>query len=148
MLSSPPGYRWEREALVGPGSPQAARPCGVCPCGPWLPLEPPPTAQSSWTQLATEATLLCPMGNDRSGPWSRPLGKPPRRRLQPRAPSTPRQHQSSRWPLGPGWQAPTSAFQDLQVSGVLGRSRVAGGHGQGHVSVQQLLQLLQEGLAL
>lgn len=40
-----------------------------------------------------------------------------------------------------------SAFQDLQVSGVLGRSWGAGGHGQGHVSVQQLLQLLQEGLA-
>lgn len=60
----------------------------------------------------------------------------------------PRQPQSSRWPPGPGWQAPTSAFQDLQVSGVLGRSWGAGGHGQGHVSVQQLLQLLQEGLAL
>lgn len=94
--------------------------------------------------------VLCPLGNDTSGPWNRPPGRPTRRRLRPQAPSLPpgsptalagSRAQDSRHP-------PTSGFQDLQVSGVLGRGRGAGGHSQGHVSVQQLLQLLQEGLAL
>lgn len=97
-----PTLQVEREALVGPGSPGAWL-CGVCPCGPWLPLEPPPTAQSSWTQLATEATLPGPMGNNRSGPWSWPLGSPSEALAAP-GPQRPRQHQSSRWPLGPGRQ--------------------------------------------
>lgn len=53
---------------------------------------------------------------------------------------------------GPGTevtgQAPTSGSQDLQVSRVPGQCRVASGHSQGDVPVQELLQLLQEGLPL
>ena len=81
-------------------------------------------------QRAPEASLgSAPWETTHLAPGTGPQGGPLRGACRPRRP-------------------PTSGFQDLQVSGVLGRGRGAGGHGQGHVSVQQLLKLLQEDLAL
>lgn len=45
-------------------------------------------------------------------------------------------------------QVPTSGSQNLQVGGCPGQCRAAGGHSQGNVPAQQLLQLLQKSLSL
>lgn len=120
----------------GPGS------VGFVP-GPGSHSEPPPTAQSSWTQLATEAPAL-PHGKQQVRPLELASGKPPRRRLQPPSPA-PRQHQSSRWPRAQtagshSLSRPAGQWSSWPESGS------AGGHVRDTFLVQQLLQLLQEGL--
>ena len=94
--------------------------------------------------------MLCPLGNDTSGSLELAPGEAHLKALAALGsrPPPPGQPHCSRPSPGPGRQEPTSGHQDLQVGGVPDQCRGAGGHSQGNVSVQQLLQLLQKGLSL
>lgn len=94
--------------------------------------------------------MLCPLGNDTSGSLEPAPGEAHSKALAAlgsRPPPPGRPHCSRPSP-GPGWREPTSGHQDLQVGGVRDQCRGTGGHGQGDISVQQLLQLPQKGLSL
>lgn len=108
MVSSPPLYRWEDGGVGRPRAPQSAWPCGDCPCGLWLPAEPPPTAQSAGRSRPQRPPCALPPGKRRI--W--PLEPAPREAhsealAAPGSQPTPRQPHSSCWFPGPGQQAPT-----------------------------------------
>lgn len=155
------GGKTEASTCPGPSrQPGSMRIVPAASCS-WLSLRPQVQA-AGLSRARRPHPVLCPWERTRQAPWNRPRGKPTGRCSQPWAPGLPQAapllspcaRAVAGQPLprpggqGPMAQAPTSGRQDLQVGGLPGQCRGAGGHHQGDVPIQQLLQLLQKGLSL